>query len=138
DVTVVSPARQSAFSADLEARGLRTVSCGPNDSAQFARLAGSNPDLVLFDRFVMEEQFGWRCREAWPRAVQWIDTQDLHSVRRFRERVVREGGELRGDPAPEDLGEDLLRELSALLRVDDAFVVSAWEREWLLRHCPPL
>jgi hypothetical protein len=33
---------------------------------------------VLFDRFMMEEQFGWRVAENCPNALRILDTEDLH------------------------------------------------------------
>jgi hypothetical protein len=35
---------------------------------------------VLFDRFMMEEQFGWRVAENCPNALRILDTEDLHIV----------------------------------------------------------
>jgi hypothetical protein len=37
-----------------------------------------NPAVVLFDRFMMEEQFGWRVSENCPDALRLLDTEDLH------------------------------------------------------------
>jgi hypothetical protein len=39
-----------------------------------------NP-AVLFDRFMMEEQFGWRVSENCPDALRLLDTEDLHCLR---------------------------------------------------------
>jgi hypothetical protein len=40
-----------------------------------------NPAVVLFDRFMMEEQFGWRVSENCPDALRLLDTEDLHCLR---------------------------------------------------------
>ena len=39
-----------------------------------------NPTIVLFDRFMMEEQFGWRVAENCPDAIRILDTEDLHCL----------------------------------------------------------
>jgi hypothetical protein len=39
-----------------------------------------NPAVVLFDRFMMEEQF-WRVSENCPDALRLLDTEDLHCLR---------------------------------------------------------
>lgn len=44
--------------------------------------------LVVFDRFALEEQFGWRVRRRVPHALRVLDTQDLHALRAARQRVV--------------------------------------------------
>src|SRR5690606_13486178 len=46
-----------------------------------------NPGMVLFDRFFMEEQFGWRVAEACPKALRILDTEDLHFLRNAREKA---------------------------------------------------
>lgn len=39
---------------------------------------------MLFDRFMTEEQFGWRVDEICPEAVKILDTEDLHFLRKTR------------------------------------------------------
>jgi glycosyltransferase involved in cell wall biosynthesis len=120
-LTAVSPSAESPHAQELRDRGVATLTADPNTAAAGSALAAlPAADLVLYDRFVMEEQFGWRARELWPRALHLVDTQDLHSLRRAREK---------GKPKPE--GEDLLRELSSLYRSDGALVVSDFEAKLL-------
>src|SRR5690606_31184062 len=45
-----------------------------------------NPDFVVYDRFVSEEQFGWRVSQECPNAVKILDTEDLHFLRAAREK----------------------------------------------------
>jgi hypothetical protein len=136
-VAAISPSRESQHREALEALGVATHSCDPNRSAEAdAVLASLSPSLAIFDRFVMEEQFGWRARAHWPGALHLVDTQDLHSVRRARERLAksRQGPpdwQALEAPTIAALGEDLLRELAALYRADGALVVSSWERDVL-------
>lgn len=36
------------------------------------------PDFVIFDRFMTEEQYGWRVRECCPEAMTILDTAQYH------------------------------------------------------------
>ncbi len=148
-VTAVSPSGQSAHRKELDDLGISTLSCDPNSSpATESALRSLSPSLVIYDRFVMEEQFGWRARALWPEALHVVDTQDLHSVRRARERLAEAGAPREKIMAPpeSELGEDFLRELASLYRADLSLVVSSWERDFLGRlgfpadrlHCLPL
>jgi hypothetical protein len=63
-----------------------------------------NPAVVLFDRFMMEEQFGWRVSENCPDALRLLDTEDLHCLRlarqnSFKEKKMFEEGELKEEVA---------------------------------------
>lgn len=130
ELSALSPCRPNEASAELEASGIRAIPCPANDSSVDAWLKALAPDLVIYDRFVMEEHFGWKARALWPEALHIVDTQDIHSVRRARERLLREGKDPM-DLAGADFSPDLERELSSLHRADACLVVSAWEKEWL-------
>lgn len=133
-VAAISPSQASAWSGRLNAMGVETFTCDPNRSeATEAALGKLAPSLAVYDRFVMEEQFGWRARALWPLALHLVDTQDLHSLRRARERLVAQGksGKELALPTPEQMGEDLLRELASLYRADAALVVSRFEQQLL-------
>lgn len=126
-IWALSPSKENRFSAELESLGVRVRTCPANDDSADDVLRGLRPDLVVFDRFVMEEQFGWKTRQHWPFAVQLIDTQDMHSLRRAREKLVDASWEDREIPADLSGSEDFLRELAALYRADGALVVSSFE-----------
>lgn len=141
-ITATSPSGDSKYQQELNALHVATITADPNHSSTTdSNLASLNPQLVIYDRFVMEEQFGWRARTLWPNALHVVDTQDLHSVRRARERLAQQGAPEEKILAPSfaDLGEDLLRELASLYRADGALVVSTWERDFLTQqlHFPP-
>jgi len=135
-VSAVSPSGPSRFSKELNETGISTLTCDPNSSPLTEAALQSLPpnlNLVAYDRFIMEEQFGWRARTLWPNALHLVDTQDLHSVRRGRERLLCSGASVEriAQPRVTDMGEDLLRELSSLYRTDGALVVSDWEKSFL-------
>ena len=57
-ITFASTAQASEFSMDLEALGVFQKNILLNDSLFDLFLQELNPDIVLFDRFLTEEQFG--------------------------------------------------------------------------------
>ena len=126
-VTFACAAQKSERSADLQAElGIDTAAIALNDSSFDAWVQQLAPDLVLFDRFMTEEQFGWRVENACPDALRVVDTSDLHFLREARGQSLRTGH-------PPDLRNDIaLREIASLLRSDLALVVSEYERDLLL------
>jgi hypothetical protein len=59
----------SDFMIDLELVGVVKKSIALNCSSFDAFVKELNPSVVLFDRFMMEEQFGWRVSENCPDAL---------------------------------------------------------------------
>jgi hypothetical protein len=49
---------------------------------------GNDVDLVVFDRFFVEEAHSFRFRQAFPTAALVLDMQDMHSLRWGRQRIV--------------------------------------------------
>ncbi len=88
EVHCASTAAESEFAVNLEALGIQSHTVRVNDPAFDALLTELSPDIVLFDRFFVEEQFGWRIEEACPNALRILNSEDLHSLREAR-RVVR-------------------------------------------------
>jgi len=80
-----------------------------------------NPDLVIFDRFMIEEQFGWRVSQSCPQAIKILDTSDFHGLRYAREQALKTNS----DP---DLFNDIsLREYAAIARCDLTLMISSYE-----------
>ena len=48
-----------------------------------------NPDVCVFERFILEEKYGWRVRGKKPEAMLVVDTQDLHFLRLWRGGLVK-------------------------------------------------
>lgn len=110
-----------------------------NDDSFDRWLGETQPDLVIFDRFVVEEQFGWRVRSSSPRSVCILDTQDLHFLRLSREKRFREyqsskiWSRVDSSPFLDSWDDDLVcRELSSIYRVDLAWVLSSVEKNLLI------
>ena len=124
-VSFASGARPTEHSLDLESLGVETHTVQPNDSSVDTWLAELAPDVVIFDRFMIEEQFGWRVEKNCPLALRVLDTSDLHSLREARQAQLKSGGAL-------DLYNDIaLREIAAIHRSDLTLMISEYEMEVL-------
>ncbi|MEJ5057108.1 MULTISPECIES: glycosyltransferase [unclassified Pseudomonas] len=84
DITFSSPANSGEHRADLTALGIREVPIELNNSSFDTFISELAPDVVLFDRFMMEEQFGWRVETHCPDALRVLETSDLQSLRDAR------------------------------------------------------
>lgn len=84
-----------------------------NDSQQEAWILKQDPTVVVFDRFISEEQRSWRIKKLCPQALRIVDSQDLHFVRGARQKQI---------PFSEEPG--LLRELASVYRSDQFWVIS--------------
>jgi hypothetical protein len=126
--------RWAGEQAKLEVRPIQL-----NDSSFDAWIGALRPDLVIFDRFMIEEQFGWRVRQSSPESICILDTVDLHFVRFSRERDLKrslrdESWSSVGWGAGLDWDRELSsRELASIHRVDLTWLVSDFERELLVR-----
>ena len=82
------------------------------------------PDCVVFDRFMTEEQFGWRVDENCPNALKILNTEDLHFLRDERRIAVQ---------SKNDKSDLYLRELTSIYRCDLTLLVSEFERDLLTK-----
>lgn len=149
DVTFSSPAGTGEHRADLTALGIREVPIELNNSSFDTFVSELAPDIVLFDQFMMEEQFGWRVETHCPTALRLLETSDLQSLRharhqRLKDRLkasddnhdfnelfapaLREEFELMADT---DLAK---RELAAIYRCDLTLMISEVEIELLVEQ----
>lgn len=129
DVTFASPAMESEYMIDLNSYGVSKKSITLNCSSFDVFIKELNPTVVLFDRFMMEEQFGWRVAENCPDALRLLDTEDLHCLRLARQKAFKEKRLFSTD--------DLLvegvakREIASILRCDVSLMISEYEMELL-------
>lgn len=92
-----------------------------NDDSFDQLILQIQPNVVVYDRFMVEEQYGWRVRLNCPEAVTVLDTEDLHFVRKAREISFKKN-------LPLDLNtEDAKRELASILRCDLTLIISKEE-----------
>jgi glycosyltransferase involved in cell wall biosynthesis len=110
---------------ELSRYGVAAYPIKINDPAFDTWVAGLRPDVVIFDRFMTEEQFGWRVAQQCPEALRVLDTSDLHCLRVAREAQLKSGGALQLK------NETALREIASIYRSDLTLVISEFEREVL-------
>ena len=128
-VTFATAAGDSEFAADLESMGVKTAAIKVNSSAFDSLIKKSDPDVVLFDRFMTEEQFGWRVAEQCPEALRVLDTEDLHCLRQARQRAWNGGIEF--DPPMLFDEESSKREIASIYRCDLSLMISEMEINFL-------
>jgi O-antigen biosynthesis protein len=129
EITFASAAQESDFSFDLKSLPIKKVKIYLNDSSfdEFARQL--NPKYVLFDRFITEEQFGWRVQDNCPNALRILDTEDLHCLRLARQKAVKSDTPFTFDLL---LTEEVAkREISSIYRCDISLIISDFEMELL-------
>jgi len=128
-VTFATPALDSNFMVDLETIGVEKRTIALNCSSFDEFVQELNPSIVLFDRFLMEEQFGWRVAEYCPNALRILDTIDLHCLRLSRQKAFKEMRDFEiNDLLTEDISK---REIASILRCDCAIMVSEFEMDLL-------
>lgn len=102
-----------------------------NDSSFDELIKKLNPDIVLFDRYITEEQFGWRISENCPNALKVLDTEDLHFLREARKKAFSEKRKFDEN----DLINDVFkREIAAIFRCDLSLIISEFEHELLTKN----
>lgn len=124
DIVFASPAQKSEFTFDIESIGLSKKNIFLNDSSFDEFLENLNPRVVLFDRFMIEEQFGWRVSKFCPNALRILDTIDLHFLRLSRQSAFKENREFNNTDLFSDVAK---RELASVLRCDISLMVSEFE-----------
>jgi len=97
------------------------------------------PDVVVFDRFLAEEQFSHGIKSHWPKALTILDTQDIHSWRRARKACIKQGGSVSAsfNTRPLLTQPDFLRELASIHRTDLSLLVGSSEKDLLIEHGVP-
>ena len=128
EITFASTAQNLEFSEDVSALGVIPKTIELNSATFDAFVKELNPDIVLFDRFMVEEQFGWRVSENCPNALKILDTEDLHCLRQARQLAVKENREFTLDDLFSDVAK---REIASILRCDLSLMVSELEMELL-------
>lgn len=123
-VEFATPSQPTEHMIDLASEGISSQSITLNCDSFDTYIREYQPDIVMFDRFMMEEQFGWRVEMNCPQAVKILDTEDLQCLRQARHHAHKAGREL----TQVDLFSDLAkREIAAILRCDISLIISSFE-----------
>lgn len=116
------------FMADLDGLGIHSVTIELNSESFDVLLRKLSPEVVLFDRFMMEEQFGWRVVKNCPYALKILDTEDLHFLRKARQLAAKSNTELNASSIRSDTAK---REIASIYRCDLSLIISEKEMEIL-------
>ena len=119
-------AQKSSNAEDLEAIGIDSINIKLNDESFDHLLKKIEPEIVIFDRFMMEEQFGWRVTQICPNALQILDTEDLHFLRKARQEKSKFGKEVILSES-----ENAKREIASIYRCDLSLIISEFEMDIL-------
>ncbi|NQZ36601.1 MAG: glycosyltransferase family 4 protein [Crocinitomicaceae bacterium] len=127
-VTFVSSAKDSFYQEDLSKLDISCSFVQLNDSSFNKFIEELDPQIVIFDRFMTEEQFAWRVMDTCPNAMRVLNTEDLHFLREARHKALKRGKPMQEHQDLENLRSDLqLRELAAIYRSDISLMVSDFE-----------
>ncbi len=132
DITFASTATKSEYSLDFSTFNIKTENIVLNDSSFDDFIKKLNPEIVLFDRFLTEEQFGWRVAEFVPEALRILDTEDLHSLRQLRENFFK--SKIEFTPTKWLQSDTTIREIASIYRCDLSLIISTYEMELLLNE----
>lgn len=128
-ISFACTAKKSENAFGLDSLGIQEVDIQLNDASFDAFITNLNPDFVLFDRFLTEEQFGWRVLENCPKAMTILDTEDLHCLRKTREICLKNNINFSFDELKKQ--EVTKREIASILRCDLSLIISNFEMDLL-------
>ena len=124
EIFFASACAKSDNAFDLSTIGIVQANIEMNHSS-FDHFAKSfDPNVVLFDRFLTEEQFGWRVAEQCPNALRVLDTEDLHSLRKGRQQAFKDGVDFSDTYLFNDVAK---REVASIYRCDVSLIISEVE-----------
>lgn len=128
EITYASTSVHSDFAFNLTGIGVASKVVTMNNVSFDDFITGFQPDIVLFDRFMVEEQFGWRVAKHCPNALRVLDTEDLHCLRNARQSAYNKQLEFSNDMLFSELAK---REIASIFRCDLTLMISEYEMELL-------
>ena len=128
EITFVTTAARSEFAVDLEEMNIASEVIRMNHPSFDDLLKRIQPNLVLFDRFMTEEQFGWRVDKTCPNAIKILDTEDLHFLRKTRIEAYKKNISAESLYFDADITK---REIASIYRCDLSLIISEVEMDLL-------
>ena len=135
-----STAQRSENSEGLDELGCVVHEIVLNDSSFDQLIAQLQPEIAVFDRFMVEEQFSWRIKKVAPNTCLILDTEDFHSLRYLRHQIIKKHPEqavdipslleINAEPGPFQgcLNSDFaVREIASMWRCDINLIISQAE-----------
>ena len=130
-ITFVSTASKTDTTFDLESIHIQTANIELNSSSFDVFVKELNPEIVLFDRYLTEEQFGWRVAENCPNALRILDTEDLHFLRNARQTAFKNNSNV---TLKATMNEMAKREIASIYRCDLTLIISKFELKLLKKQ----
>ena len=127
-ITFASSASSSEKSFNLDSLGVATQKITINDSSFDDFVRQLNPTLVLFDRFITEEQFAWRVTQSCPKALKILDTEDLHFLRKARQQALKNATDVKDSNI---FTETAKREIASIVMCDLSLINTEFEMKLL-------
>jgi len=128
-ISYASTATSSPNAIDLVNLGIDSYSIALNNDSFDTFLNELQPQIVIYDRFIVEEQFGWRVAEILPNTLRILDTEDLHCLRNTREIALKKNNTFnKNDILKTDISK---REIASILRCDLSLIISLYEMKLL-------
>ncbi|HUH26826.1 MAG TPA: glycosyltransferase [Gelidibacter sp.] len=131
EIIFASACAKSDNAFDLSEIGIVQANIEMNHSSFDHFVKSFNPDVVLFDRFMTEEQFGWRVAEQCPDALRILDTEDLHCLRKGRQQAFKDGKTFNSSYLFNDFSK---REMASIYRCDLSLIISEVEMDILKKE----
>ncbi|WP_299611088.1 glycosyltransferase [uncultured Aquimarina sp.] len=124
-ITFASAASESEHMHNIESLGVKKATILINDKSFDDFLLSLQPNIVLFDRFMTEEQFGWRVSKQLPEVLKILNTEDLHSLRKSRQELFKNKKAFNFlDVKKNDITK---REIASIYRCDQSLIISDTE-----------
>ncbi|GGE40065.1 glycosyltransferase [Psychroflexus planctonicus] len=131
EISFACAAQKTSHSEALERQKVKEVAIQINHKSFDEFLKAFEPTHVLFDRFIMEEQLGWRVHQICPHTITILDTEDLHFLRKARHEAVKQNINFKPNLL---FTESAKREIASILRCDVSLMISEAEMHILQRH----
>ncbi len=123
-LSFASAASRSDLSFDFSEIPITCLDIELNSVSFDEALKKLDPGMVVFDRFLSEEQYGWRVQKICPKAIRVLDTEDLHFLRKSREMAVKKGVDNWMQFIQNDTTK---REIASIFRSDLSLIISQFE-----------
>ncbi|WP_371193163.1 glycosyltransferase [Glaciecola sp. SC05] len=145
NVHFASAAQLSPLSTDISALNVSTHQILLNSDCFDDLVTALEPNVVVFDRFLSEEQFGWRVIKSAPKALRILDCEDLHFLRHARHQLYKSTGyqplnaeylipDATAKPKHSAIfySDTTSREMACIYRCDLVLTLSAFEKDLLI------
>ena len=128
EINFACAASKSEYSHELTKLGVKEELIKLNNESFNHYVKDLKPEIVVFDRYIIEEQYGWRVQQECPKAMTILDTEDLHFLRQARQKTSKIANIL----SNQDLfSANTKREIASILRCDLSLIISEEEMKLL-------